>query len=78
LHLTFARTYGNIGAENRKHSFRLADNERITAIEARVDSKHDHGVLRQLEPVREKVEFGEALVVLSPALLLRRRADVES
>ncbi len=31
-----------------------------------------------LEPVGEKVEFGEALVVLSPALLLRRRADVES
>jgi len=33
---------------------------------------------RPLEPVRKKVEFEEALVVLSPALLLRRRADVES
>src|ERR1051325_3055671 len=31
-----------------------------------------------LEPVREKVEFGEAFVIVSPALLLRRRADVES
>jgi len=30
------------------------------------------------EPVREKVEFGEAFVIVSPALLLRRRADVES
>ncbi len=34
--------------------------------------------VKYLEPVREKVEFEEALVVLSPALLLRRRADVES
>jgi len=31
-----------------------------------------------LEPLREKVEFGEAFVIVSPALLLRRRADVES
>jgi len=31
-----------------------------------------------LEPVRGKGEFGEALVIFSPALLLRRRADVES
>src|SRR4051812_37810019 len=29
------------------------------------------------EPVRGKVEFGEVLVILSPALLFRRRGDVE-
>jgi len=36
------------------------------------------GGFAALEPVREKVEFGEAFVIVSPALLLRRRADVES
>jgi len=36
------------------------------------------GRIGDLEPVREKVEFGEAFVIVSPALLLRRRADVES
>src|SRR4051812_20016683 len=30
-----------------------------------------------LEPVREKVESGESVVILSVSLLLRRRADVE-
>ena len=31
-----------------------------------------------LEPVRRKVECGESVVILSIALLLRRRTDVES
>jgi hypothetical protein len=34
--------------------------------------------LRSLEPVRRKVESGEAVVIPWSALLFRRRADVES
>jgi len=46
---------------------------------ARSGEHADHQtIILHLEPVRGKVEFEEALVIFSPALVLRRRTDVES